>query len=214
MAQRESHVTASDNIIGNVYDKYGTRNPIARYLMQGFLDSVTRLYSETSSSTVLEVGCGEGSLVSYLLENGPRPDHIEACDLNLTKLTDNLDPFIQFREASIYELPYPENSFDLVVCCEVLEHLEEPAKGMSELARVAKNYVIVSTPREPMWRLFNMARGKYLKQFGNTPGHIQHFSRSGLIHLAREQIAMEKILSPIPWTILLGTPHGDANLAN
>lgn len=195
------------NIVGNVYDKYGTQNPIAKYLMRGFLDSVLQLYNQTQPASVLEVGCGEGALANFLLQNGHRPDYFAACDLSLDRLLDNLDAFIQFREASIYQLPYPDKSFDLVVCCEVLEHLEEPEKGLTELARVAREHVILSTPREPIWRLLNVARVKYLKDFGNTPGHIQHFSRNDLLDLAKKRLVLKKVLTPIPWTILLGMPQ-------
>jgi ubiquinone/menaquinone biosynthesis C-methylase UbiE len=200
-------VNEQGNIVGNVYDKYGTRNPVARYLMQGFLDAVAKLYLETKASSVLEVGCGEGSLANYLIQNAHRPNRLDACDLSLDRVREDIDPFIKMREASIYELPYQDKSFDLVICCEVLEHLENPDKGLNELARVARNHVILSTPREPIWRLLNMARGKYLRNLGNTPGHIQHFSKSELIHLANTNLSMKKVLTPLPWTILLGTPN-------
>lgn len=202
-------MTNQENIVGNVYDKYGTRNPIARLLMRGFLDSVTQLYNQASPSTVLEVGCGEGALANHLLNNSRRPKYMEVCDLSLERLSDNIDPFIKSREASIYELPYEDKSFDLVVCCEVLEHLEHPANGLSELSRVAKNHVILSTPREPIWRILNLARAKYLRDFGNTPGHVQHFSKSDLIRMAKKYLVTCQILTPLPWTMLLGSPRID-----
>ncbi len=199
-------MTESGNIVGNFYNKYETRNPVARYLMRGFLDAVTELYTEANPDTILEVGCGEGELANYLLKNAPRPKAMAACDLSLDQISENSDPFIQFREASIYELPYQDNSFELVVCCEVLEHLEDPLAGLAELRRVARNDVILSTPREPIWRLLNMARAKYLLELGNTPGHIQHFSRNDLLQLAKKHLTIKQVRTPIPWTVLSGSP--------
>jgi ubiquinone/menaquinone biosynthesis C-methylase UbiE len=197
----------SDNIVGNVYDKYGTKNPVARMLMRGFLRGVRELYELAAPRTVLEVGCGEGRLAQYLWDNAPRPDRFVACDLDLGRLVPDLDAKIDVREASIYALPWAKGSFDLVICCEVLEHLDDPRAGLEELARVAGRRVLVSTPWDPVWRALNVLRGRYLARFGNTPGHVQHFTRRGLERLARTQLRLLDRRTPLPWTILLGEPR-------
>lgn len=190
------------NIVGNVYDKYRTRNPVARALMRGFTRALTDLYLQTGARSVLEVGCGEGLLADQLIKIN-RPDRFEACDVAL-RPAPNLDPQIVLREASIYALPYPAASFDLVVCCEVLEHLTDPAAGLAELARVSARHVLLSTPWEPVWRLLNLARGHYLGALGNTPGHLQHFSRRNLTRLAATHLEHLQLRRPLPWTVILG----------
>jgi len=118
-----------DNLVGNIYDKYNSKNPITRLLMRGFLNGITELYNFIKPASVLEVGCGEGELADYLLQHSAeRPQYFEASDLSLDVISPESDPLIKFRESSIYELPYSENSFELVVCSEVLEHLEYPFK--------------------------------------------------------------------------------------
>lgn len=193
----------SENIVGNVYDKYGTRNPIARKLMDGFLGAVSELYSKVRPARVLEVGCGEGRLADHLMSLRHSPEQFEACDLSLDKLAPGLDSRIRFRAADIYQLPYESHQFDLVVCCEVLEHLEEPARGLAEIARVASHSVLVSTPREPLWRALNLVRGRYVFALGNTPGHVQHFSRSQLLRLLEKQVQPVEVRTPLPWTVVL-----------
>jgi len=190
------------NIVGNVYDKYNTRNPIARALMRGFTDAVTDLYQGTGARSVLEVGCGEGLLADHLIRRA-RPDRFEACDVALRPAPD-LDPQLVLREASIYALPWPDQSFDLVICCEVLEHLADPAAGLAELARVSARQVLISTPWEPAWRILNLARGRYLRALGNTPGHVQHFSRRALVTLAATRLDALRVRRPLPWTVILG----------
>lgn len=195
------------NVVGNVYDKYGTRNPIARHMMRSFLRSVTELYRIAAPTRVLEVGCGEGELAAHLWHQGPRPEQFEICDVELDRLRPDLPSAIGVREASIYELPWDDDAFDLVLCCEVLEHLQDPARGLAELARVARRNVLISTPWEPVWRALNMARGQYLGDLGNTPGHVQHWGRRGLARLARTQLRLVAQRTPLPWTVLLGTPR-------
>jgi ubiquinone/menaquinone biosynthesis C-methylase UbiE len=195
------------NVVGNVYDKYGTHNPVARVLMRRFLRSVLELYTLSRPRSVLEVGCGEGHLARHLFDHGPRPETFEISDVDVDRVRVDLPPAITVRQASIYDLPHPTDSFDLVVCCEVLEHLEHPVRGLAELARVARRRVLISTPWEPVWRILNMMRGKYLREFGNTPGHVQHFSRRDLLEVAAEHLRVLQRRTPLPWTILLGEPH-------
>jgi SAM-dependent methyltransferase len=190
------------NIVGNHEDKYRATNPIARALMRGFLKSVTDLYKRTGARRVLEVGCGEGQLADHLIKTS-RPDTFEACDVALHPVA-NIDPQIVLREASIYALPHADASFDLVVCCEVLEHLHDPAAGLAEISRVSARHVLLSTPWEPVWRILNVARGRYLRDLGNTPGHVQHFSRRALLDLARARLHVREVRRPLPWTVILG----------
>ncbi|HLT37487.1 MAG TPA: class I SAM-dependent methyltransferase, partial [Enhygromyxa sp.] len=144
----------SANVVGNFEDKYASQNPIARRLVAGFLDAVTELYAlaDPAGKKVLEVGCGEGKLASALIRRGPTPARYLATDVSLDAITTELDPRIETATASIYELPFASASFDVVVCCEVHEHLDEPARGLAEIARVARERVLISTPWEPVWR--------------------------------------------------------------
>jgi ubiquinone/menaquinone biosynthesis C-methylase UbiE len=194
------------NIAGNYYDKYGTKNPLARAMMRGFLGAVGDLYARVAPERVLEVGCGEGHLAMQLLARGPRPARFVASDVDLSAVAPGLDPLIELREASVYELPFDDGEFDLVLCCEVLEHLHEPERGLAEVARVAGRAVVLSTPREPLWRALNVARGRYVRQLGNTPGHVQHFSSRALVRLAETRLRVVERRQPVPWTVLLGLP--------
>ncbi len=191
------------NIVGNVYDKYGSKNPVARWLMQGFLKSVRELYAGAGAKRVLEVGCGEGRLADDLVRNVAAPEAFCACDLSLERLAPELHPMLEFREASIYDLPFADGSYDLVICCEVLEHLERPELAVAELARVSSRYALVSTPREPLWRVLNLARGRYVRDLGNTPGHVQHFNRRTLGALLVSHFRVLEERSPLPWTMYL-----------
>lgn len=190
---------------GNHYNKYATRNPVARRMMKGFVEDLVALCRLGPHQEILEAGCGEGHLANRLI--APlHPRRYTACDLRPESQMSLRAP-IHYQQASIYELPFPDAHFDLVLACEVLEHLEDPRLAMSELCRVAKDAVIVSTPREPLWRALNVARGAYLKDAGNTPGHIQHFSRKGLWHICSPYLSDMEDRLPLPWTIVRGRPR-------
>ena len=195
------------NVVGNYYDKYASKNPVERALMGAFLRAVTGFYAQVAPATVLEVGCGEGHLAHHLVTSGPRPMRFVACDIELTAARTDLDGLIELRQASVYALPWGDASFDLVLCCEVLEHLHDPDRGLAEVARVARRAAIVSTPREPLWRAMNLMRGKYVRDLGNTPGHVQHFGRRDLRALVETRLRVVGVRSPIPWTVLLAEPH-------
>lgn len=59
-------------VAGNFYNKYKTKNPIARYFMQGFVKSVIELVSATHTDDIHEVGCGEGYLSAILAKGNSR----------------------------------------------------------------------------------------------------------------------------------------------
>jgi hypothetical protein len=71
------------------------------------------------------------------------------------------------------------------------------------MARVASRYLLVSVPREPLWRGLNMARGAYLKDLGNTPGHVNHWTKGSFVELLGRHGEVTEVRSPLPWTMLL-----------
>jgi hypothetical protein len=74
---------------------------------------------------------------------------------------------------------------------------------VAEMARVARSHILVSVPREPLWRGLNMARGAYIKQLGNTPGHVNHWSKRSFVSMLSQHGTIEEARSPFPWTMVL-----------
>jgi ubiquinone/menaquinone biosynthesis C-methylase UbiE len=187
---------------GNTYDKYATSNPIERRLVGGFLDRLDRLLPARPPGRVLEVGTGEGEVASRVAQRFPDA-WIGGLDLP--------DPALAAHWRSrglagafgdITALPFPSGSFDLVLAIEVLEHVPDPTRALHELARVARDDVIVSVPWEPLWRVANVARGKYVRSLGNTPGHVQHWTRRGFVGLVGSVFEVTGVHNPPPWTIV------------
>jgi 2-polyprenyl-3-methyl-5-hydroxy-6-metoxy-1,4-benzoquinol methylase len=193
-------------VVGNAYDKYASTNPIVRALMKGFESSLADMIAKVAPKTVHEVGCGEGYHSLRWKKQGLQvlgsdfsPKVIEIAQSNAAEQG---EPQEMFKVRSIYDLQRSADSADLIICCEVLEHLEYPDMALEVLQRVASSSVILSVPREPLWRILNISRGKYIANFGNTPGHIQHWSKLGIIGLVARYFEIEEVRSPLPWTML------------
>lgn len=190
---------------GNHYDKYGTRNPIARFLMQGFLNSFDRLSARVPPCSALEVGCGEGELSLRLARRGYE---MRGCDVSDAVIKEarkralNAGVDVTFWRQGIESLN-EQDTAQLVICCEVLEHLDDPQAGLKTLASLARPWLLTSVPREPVWRALNMARGKYLSEWGNTPGHLNHWSKSAFLDFVGVRFHVVEVASPLPWTLAL-----------
>lgn len=191
---------------GNTYDKYGSQNPVVRKLMAGFEASLDELWGLAAPRSILDVGCGEGVLTSQWAER-LGSGRIVGIDLDDPKLRAEWEkrtrPNLEYRAEEATSLSFADNEFDMASAIEVLEHVPQPEQTLAEMARVAERWLLVSVPREPVWRMTNMARGAYLKELGNTPGHLNHWSKRSFVSLLSRYGKVEEIRSPFPWTMLL-----------
>ncbi|MGA8218657.1 MAG: class I SAM-dependent methyltransferase [Solirubrobacterales bacterium] len=191
---------------GNVYDKYGTSNPIARRLMAGFMSQLDELVERTGAREAHEVGCGEGELAIRLARRGIRMRGTDAFPQVLEEARRRAETAgveIDFEAAPVETLEPDRHAAELIVCCEVLEHLEDPERALEVLARLARPWLIASVPREPLWRALNLARLSYVGELGNTPGHLSHWSRRDFVRFLTRRFEVIETRSPTPWTMAL-----------
>jgi SAM-dependent methyltransferase len=201
-----SGATATDVPTGNTYDKYSSSNPVVKRLMAGFHGALDELWSTAAPDSVLDIGCGEGVLT---LEWAERlgDGRVVGIDLDDPKLRDEWAarsrPNLEFRAEDATSLSFGNDEFDLAAAIEVLEHVPSPEATLAEMARVARRWLLVSVPREPLWRGLNMARGAYLRDLGNTPGHLNHWSKRAFVSLLSRYGTVAEARSPFPWTMAL-----------
>jgi SAM-dependent methyltransferase len=191
---------------GNTFDKYGSSNPLVRRLMAGFHGTLDELWGQAAPQSILDVGCGEGVLtVEWAERLGDR--RIVGIDLDDPKLRAEWErrtrTNLEFRVEEATSLSFADDEFDMATAIEVLEHVPEPEATVAEMARVARRWLLVSVPREPLWRGLNMARGAYWSSAGNTPGHLNHWSKRSFTELLGRYGTVEQARSPFPWTMLL-----------
>jgi SAM-dependent methyltransferase len=191
---------------GNLYDKYGTRNPIARRLMAGFTADLDELVERSGAREAHEVGCGEGELSIRLAAKGLRVRGTDAFPRVLREARERARAAgaeIEYEAVSVEELDPERHVAELIVCCEVLEHLPDAELALAKLAELARPWLIASVPREPLWRGLNLARLSYVRDLGNTPGHLNHWSRRAFLRLLETRLEVVEVRSPPPWTMAL-----------
>lgn len=192
--------------------KYDNQGLVANKLVNNYFKAVYRLHkkipSKSKINNSLEIGCGEGFSTKRLREILPSTTNFEASEFVSAQIqsAQKRNPLVKIIEENVYDLKRKSESLDLVFLLEVLEHLDFPDLALKEIKKVTSSsgYLILGVPREPIWRVLNMCRFKYLKHLGNTPGHLNHWSTNKLIRFVEKHygpvIAVE---TPLPWTIVL-----------
>lgn len=188
------------------YVKHTSKNPIQKFLIKKFYSSLISLAKPLKAKSILDAGCGEGFTMNELNKNGIGKE-IEGVEYSkdAISLGKKLFPNLTIKQGSVYELPYKDDSFDLIVCTEVLEHLGDPKKAIQEMLRVSKKYLIISVPNEPLFMLSNFLRGKNLSRLGNDTEHVNHWNPlSFKRYLSQNKVKIKKISLPFPWITILG----------
>ena len=195
------------NVSGNNYDKYASKNPIERKMMAGFFDALARMLDGLEPEIVVEIGAGEGRITEHLVERFPNATVVglDLPDTNLAEEWDEIDVPMFFGDAT--RMPFVDNSIDLVVGLEVLEHVPEPQRALADIARVCRGTAVLSVPREPIWRVGNVARGRYVKDLGNTPGHVNHWSSRAFERFVATRLDVTVSARPLPWTMVRAVPR-------
>ncbi len=195
-------------IAGNYEDKYHAKNPISRLLVANFLKDFHKCLTQVNNpQTIAELGAGEGYLTEIISNRFPRAKIIASdLSINILKIAEKntMAGNVHFEQQEISRLSYKDNSCDLIICCEVLEHVKNPQKALQEIHRVGRGFFILSVPHEPLWRILNMARGKYWHDLGNTPGHINHWTKNDFAQaLAGGGFDIIQMFKPLPWIMVL-----------
>ena len=146
-------------------------------------------YELNESGIMLDVGCGEGRHIFGIMQQSPEMKCIglDMDNDSLHKAEEGYEYFksisnagAEFIKGSAYSLPFLDNSLDLIVCSEVLEHLHKYNDAVKEIHRVLKPggkfyaSVPASWPEKICWVLS--------KDYQNQPGgHLRIFNQSGLV---------------------------------
>lgn len=166
------------------WDKVG-KDEFNRYEYRDFHYKFDKIIKYVKPGFVLDAGCGTGAFCRRLVSSFDgkidvvgidfSPQEIEICQ-KLAEFQKNQSYSVQ----DIYMMDFPDNTFDTVVCSEVLEHLTEPSKAIKEMIRVLNNggVLIVTVPNNEKINIEEAKRG--------NREHIQVFNKE----------ILEKLLKP------------------
>lgn len=188
------------------FQKYQNPNPIQQWLLGRFLQQVAALTESLGASSVLDAGCAEGFVSRYLRQYFGEQSRFWGVDVDVEALARGrgITPWLYRGRASVMALPFGRAQFDLVLCNEVLEHLDDPGAALRELCRVSRRYVLLSVPHEPWFRGLNFLRGKHLRRWGNDPEHVNNWSGQQFTAFVAEEMEVLVTRQAFPWWVVLG----------
>jgi ubiquinone/menaquinone biosynthesis C-methylase UbiE len=211
MAIMEEKSLDPSEFLDGTFWEISSKNIINRIIYTGFFNTIKKIsgYIEPTAK-ILEAGCGVG-FTSLRIKKIMPESNFEISDVNETfvrnMVTNNFP--IKITQESVLSMQREDRSFDCVFLLEVLEHVDDFEKALSELFRVSRNYVVISVPNEPLWSFLNLLRGKYFSQKGNTPGHINHWTPKSFKKLISKYGNVIKVYLPLPWIFVLAKVKSD-----
>ncbi|MDQ3412586.1 MAG: class I SAM-dependent methyltransferase [Chloroflexota bacterium] len=194
--------------------KHTSANPLQRALINRFHRLIGDQIEGLQPRTFLDAGCGEGFVAAMLRRRLPGLE-ISGFDLDpaAVRVATRRDPRGVFLAASIFSLPFADDTFDVIGCFEVLEHLpgNGPDRALAELNRVARRAVVLSVPHEPYFSLANAARGKNwdVRPRGSDPDHLQFWTRQSFGAAVARTLDVVWLGGSMPWTVCVAKPRDD-----
>ena len=106
-------------------------------------------FANAKGGKIIDIGCGEGYLLYKIHEKYPQAE-LYGLDLSQGRITKTKEhvPVSNLLRGDVLSLPFPDNSFDIVVCSELLEHMDAYKKVVDELVRISKKTIIITVPNE------------------------------------------------------------------
>ncbi len=191
-------------ITGNFYNKYESKNLIEIFLVNRYKNRLANILSNLHINNCLEIGSGEGYILKILQEK-LQISSIFGSDIDINLVLNNKHslPNVNWTVNTAEFIPFDYGNFDLIIACEVLEHLKDPNIFLSECQRLGADYYIFTVPNEPLWRILNLIRFKYIKNLGNTPGHLNHWSKNQFQKFINRYLHVKMVVVVQPWIFLL-----------
>lgn len=188
--------------------KYRNENPVQRALIRRFVAALHDLFIEAGPlASVLEVGVGEGFISGYLSEKFPSI-RFTGVDLDAEDVARarRLFPRIEAHQGSAYDLSTLPGGYDLIICAEVLEHLDTPERALDAMIKLSPKRLLLSVPHEPWFMLSNLARLKNVSRLGNDPDHRNHWTPRSFRRLLQTRLTVLRMTTSYPWILALAEP--------
>ncbi|MFC2162751.1 class I SAM-dependent methyltransferase [Candidatus Altiarchaeota archaeon] len=180
--------------------KYNAGNPFVRYSIRRFIRRIHEMIRAAEPKVVIDAGCGEGFMLSGIHDEC----FLVAFDLSKDSVSYSRtnNPRISHVIADVCDMPFKPDSADLILCTEVLEHLEDPSRALGEIGRVAASDVILSVPNTILFSAANLLRLKNLCRLGEDPEHLNSWTAQGFKDFVSDKLKVLSSHGIFPWTVL------------
>ena len=118
----------------------GIRKKLIERFNQEFVNIIGCMMQQNDMHKLLDLGCGEGFMLKHISDKFPHIT-LTGCDIceKAISMAQTQVPSADFLVCDGYSLPFPDKCFDIVVCSEVLEHVQEPSRIVAEISRVIRS---------------------------------------------------------------------------
>lgn len=184
--------------------KYQNKNCLKIFFIKLFIKRIIKIIEKFQADNILDVGCGEGIIIYEISQKIPKI-RIDGLDISSQsiQLAKKLLPDNIFFVGDIIKMPFSDNTYDLTIALEVLEHLAEPELALQELKRVTRKYCLISVPREYYFSLGNFFFGRNIKNMGRDPEHLQFWNKKQIVNLVSQYFKIITVKTSFPWTLIL-----------
>ena len=218
-------MVGSEKIINNqIYEQLGEDwyladdNPVALLRAENKVKApwIYHRLDHEENPKILDVGCGAGFLTNWFSQQGLSVTGLDLSEdsLRVAKLYDQTAK-VKYVSGDAYHLPFPDNSFDVVVCMDFLEHVEKPTVVIKEISRVLKDggkFFFHTFNRNPLswliilklveWFIPNTPKNMHLYKLFIRPNELRSFCVSNNLEI-QEMTGIRPVISKIPWSAIL-----------
>jgi len=188
------------------HKKHTEETGIRKKLIDNFNARFEQTVALLKPTNVMDMGCGEGFMLKLVQKNAPEA-RLTGCDISKQAVDIaqvNVGPEANIFVNDSFTTPLAAGSFDLVICTEVLEHVEQYHQMLAEIQRLAGKYVILTVPHEPWFILGNLLAGRHRSTRGNHPEHINHWNVRSFKKLVNQYFEPVKCFRVFPWIFYIG----------
>lgn len=218
IAPDPTHLEAWNEEMAERYDPeiyYSRASGLIRFVEGRRMRQIMLLIAAQPGERILEVGCGAGHILASLPAG-----ELYGIDLStsmVTKAQARLGTRADIRKGDALALPYADNSFDKIICSEVLEHVPEPGTALREIARVLKpgGIAVVTVPNEALvnrlkailrkLKLFDLLlrrkEGYQAPERMDDEWHLHAFSLRLLMEFVQAPLTRDRVVA-VPWPML------------
>ncbi len=155
---------------------YTSKNPLVKFVHNNRLDRVAESIPQKDGLKILDAGCGEGHLLERLTKkNSSHQYHgIDITDIALKRAKERC-PSANISKMDLSDIGFEDETFDVITCSEVLEHIPEYPEVIEELKRILKKdgQLIITFPNEPLWTFSRFLIGR---NPAKIPDHVNSFT--------------------------------------